>query len=120
MVPRLSFWLYWPTRLFAELMVVCLALAAITQVERAGTFSFYGLADILRLHLMFALPVFWLARWRPWTIWIMIPIWCLALLALMIMSAAMFMGAPPYLFAFGLIVFAAYRLGKSQHRKRVQ
>ena len=119
MTPRLSYWLYWPVRMFAELVIALLVLAAVSQLERSGTFTFYGLADILRLHLMYALPVFWLTRWRPWTIWLTGPLWFAALFMLMMLSAAFYNPAPLWLPAFGLIIFAAFRLGKAQHRKRI-
>jgi hypothetical protein len=119
-VPRLSYWLYWPLRLLAELLVVLMLLAAITQLERDGTFAFGDIGDLLRLHLLYALPVFWLARWRPWTIWITGPLWLLAMLTMVLFAASLFMAVPLYVFALGLIIFAAYRLGKAQHRKRIQ
>ena len=106
--------------MFLELGGVLLASAAVTQLERNGTFAFWGLADIVRLHLLYALPVFWLTRWRPWTIWLTAPLWFAALFLLMLMSAAFYNPAPLWLPAFGIIIFAAYGLGKAQHRKRIQ
>lgn len=117
MVPRLSYWLYWPIRLFLELAVVLMLLGAVTQLERTDTFDFWGLDDIVRLHMLYALPVFWLARWRPWTIWLTGPLWFAALAMLMLLSAAFYNPAPLWLPAFGIIIVAAYRLGKAQHRK---
>ena len=117
MTLRLSRWFYWPIRLLAELALLFIALLIITRIERYHPdFFYYDFADILRIHLIYGILVFWLSRWHPMTIWITGTIYALGLLGFFLFASALYLPFPFTTFAFATVIYAAYQLGKSQHR----
>ncbi|QDH34571.1 hypothetical protein [Porphyrobacter sp. YT40] len=111
--------LYWPLRLFLELLGLGLALFVLRALEKEGLLDFmhFEMPDWLRVHLIYGLLVFWLARWRPWTIWLTGAIYLFLMAFGILLAGALFMSFNLSALLLVAIIGFAYRLGKSQHRK---
>jgi hypothetical protein len=108
---------YWTGRMLAELFIVICVLVGMTRLERADVVNFGELGDFFRIHLLYALLVFWLARWHPRTIRWTGTIYVLGLAFSVFIGLAVFYLPSPWILALSLLIFAAYRLGKSQYRE---
>ena len=116
--------MHWLARALGELVGLFVLLRILTIVERSSlcrapwTSGYCRVPwDGLRIHLLLALLVYWLAQWQAWTGCAIAILYVLALGALVLVSGSLFQAMSLDFMPLIALPILAFMLGVRRHRR---